>query len=231
MSFAVHSQLPSVVDVIIVARNQASNLGATLAAIPLRLVRSVVVVDNGSRDSTASVARDAGAVVLREPRVGDGAAYLRAIAHLQSLPRPPDVVVLMRPDGSDHPEDIPGLLGPICSDNAELVISVRHEQHRSRPQDRAVLGLINTIYRHRFDDVGDFRAIRFPALVALSLTDRGGALGVEMLVKAIKLGLHIAEVPVGSGRSHKRTSLKRIARELETKGRELFHILRHSTTR
>lgn len=218
---------PPVIDIIMAARNQASVLSSTLAALPLRLVRSVVVVDNASQDGTASVASDAGAVVLREPRVGHGAACLRAIAHLEALPRRPDVVVFMAPDGSDDPRDLPALLEPIRTDNAELVIGVRATRRSRAAQSRIMLGLINTIYGHHFDDVGPYRAIRFPALVAMALSEPSTAFNVEMLVKAIKLGLHMAEVPVRTQGTHRRRGKS----SLTSTGRALFHILRHSTNR
>jgi glycosyltransferase involved in cell wall biosynthesis len=228
-----------VVDVILVARNQAATLSATLAEIPMRLVRSVVVVDNGSDDSTASVARDAGVVVLREPRMGHGAACLRAIAHLETLPRPPDVVVFLAADGSSDAAEIAHLLEPIRADNAELVIGVRARQSRQGGPDqslepRLVLGLIGAIYRHRFEDLGPFRAIRFPALIALALSDRGSAFHIEMQVKALTLGLHIAEVPVSVrpvAQDSRPRVVRRMARTVDTAGRSLFHILRHATMR
>ncbi|MCG8416487.1 MAG: glycosyltransferase family 2 protein [Proteobacteria bacterium] len=225
-----------VVDVVVVARNQAPSVAITLSAVPRKQVRSVIVVDNGSTDSTAAVARDAGAVVLREAKVGRGRACLRAIAHLETLPMPPDVVVLMAGDGSDDPRDLPSLVEPIRRDNAELVIGIRHNVRSRLPYARMVKRLLSTVYRVRLDDVGPYRAIRFPALVALALTDRGGGLDVEMLVKAIKLGLHVAEVPVRSpartGRSRLRAlNGKALTRSLDATGRALFHIVRHSTTR
>ena len=219
-----------VIDVLIIARNQAPSLASTLAAVPRRHVRSVIVVDNGSTDSTASVARDAGAVVLREPKPGRGRACQRAIAHLNALPMPPDVVVFMAADGSDEPKDLPALVEPILEDNAELVIGVR--RGKSLRHARVVKRLLATVYRVRFDDVGPYRAIRFPALVALSLVDRGAGLEVEMLVKAIKLGLHIAEVPVHSAAQRGRGSDgKALSSSISATGRALFHIVRHSTTR
>lgn len=224
-----------VVDVLVVARDHAHVLPATLAEIPMRHIRSVVVVDNGSTDSTASVAHDAGAVVLREPRVGHGAACLRAIAHLAALPRPPDAVVFLAPDGSDDPAEIPRLLEPVRADNAELVIGVRPPPgsalRRHRP--RLVLGLIGAIYRHRFESLSPYRAIRFPALVALSLSDRGSAFHLEMQVKALKLGLHVAELPVSARpvAAAPPRPVARLTRSVNTAGRSLFHILRHATTR
>ncbi len=220
-----------VVDLVIPARDCADTLGPVLEAIPARTVRSVVVVDNGSTDLTAQVALDAGAVVRREPYGGYGAACRRGIAHLEALPTPPDVVVFMAGDGSDDPADIPELVAPIRNDNAELVIGVRDRSPGLR--SRVALGLIGALYRHRYEDLGPFRAIQFPALIALGLSDRGRGLPVEMQVKAIRYGLRIAEVPVQTtGRERARQGrVRELFGSAGTTGRMLFQILRHAAAR
>lgn len=220
-----------IIDAVLVARDQAAHLPATLAEIPRRLLRSIVVVDNGSTDATPSAALDAGAVVLREPRIGHGAACLRAIAHLAALPQPPDAVVFLAADGSDDPAEIPRLLAPLRSGHAELVIGVRARPHR-RPAERLTRSIIAAVYRHRFADLGPFRAIRFPALVALALRDRGDGIHVEMLVRALTMGVHITEVPVAARPHPERLRAReRVRAAMGRTGRSLFHIVRHATTR
>jgi glycosyltransferase involved in cell wall biosynthesis len=216
-----------ITDVVVPARDCAAELGPVIAALPTRLFRSLVVVDNRSSDTTAQVARDAGAVVLHETRGGYGAACRRAVSHLEALPRPPDVVAFVAGNGSDDPNDLAALLRPI-GDNAELVIGVRHTVRALPARTRVSLGLIGLIYGHRFADLGPFRAIRFPALVALGLTDMGAGWQVEMQVKALKLGLHIVEVPVGSQHPDRGALVRASVRQT---GRELFQILRHATAR
>lgn len=219
-----------IVDVLIPVRNQAAQLPDILATLPHTRLRSVVVIDNGSDDASAAVARDCGAVVVREPRVGRGAACLAGIRHLESLPIAPDVVILMSGNGRDDPGDLERLLAPIERDRAELVIGVRARSHRRAPHSRVVLGLIGAIYRHRFQDLGPMRAIRFPALIALALTDPSEAFNVEMQVKAVRLGLRIEEIPVQTVRQRIR-SLGAVSESMEITGRAVFHILRHSTIR
>ncbi len=84
------------IDVIIPARDEADSIVEVVRAVP-RMVRSIVVVDNGSIDATARRAQSAGAIVVHETRPGYGAACLRGIAHLASLPRALDVVVVLLP--------------------------------------------------------------------------------------------------------------------------------------
>ena len=210
------------------ARDAAATLTDVLGALPVKRLRSLVVVDNGSHDATSQIARDAGAVVLRAPNGGYGAACLAAIEHLSRLPQPPDVVAFVPADGSFDAAELPRLLAPIEAGGAELVIGVR--ERRRHVGDKVVLGLIEAVYRHRFHDLGRMRAIRFPALIALGMSDRGGGWDVEMQVRGLKLGLGIAEVPVARGRRRTRR-MPHPASAAAARGRSLFHILRHATVR
>jgi glycosyltransferase involved in cell wall biosynthesis len=231
------SSQPLVVDLVVVARNCAGSLGPTLAALPARELRSVVVVDAGSTDATPLVARDAGAVLLHERNAGYGAACRRAITHLENLPRPPDAVAFMAGDGSVDPADLPVLLSPIRAGGAELVVGVpprgKSEGAASVAADRVALGLIGLLYRQKFGGLGSFRAVRFPALVALGLSDRGDAWNVEMQVKAVRLGLRIAEVPVRPRAQHLPPGSRApdLRQTVSSTGRMLFQILRHATAR
>lgn len=207
------------IDVVIPARDQAASLEALLRDLPHRGVRSVVVVDRASTDRTAEIARDSGALVLREPAAGYGAACLRAQAHFSALPRVPDVVVFIPADRPAAAPAVPALVAPLAERGIELVVGV--DAGPLPLGEKLVTGLIDTVYRHRWSGVGPVRAIRFPALIALGMSDRRNGWDVEMLVRAVKLGLHCDEVVVPSGAHHARRAL----------GRGLFHILRHATMR
>jgi glycosyltransferase involved in cell wall biosynthesis len=207
------------IDVVVPARDHAASLGALLRDLPYRAIRSVVVVDRGSTDRTAEIARDAGALVLREPNGGYGAACERALAHFSSLPRVPDVLVFVPGDRPGAASAITALVSPIADRGVELVLGT--EPGRRRLGEKLVTGLIGTVYRHRWSGVGPVRAIRFPALVALGMRDRGAGWDVEMLVRAVKLGLSCDEVVLPAD-AH---------RETKALGRALLHILRHATMR
>jgi glycosyltransferase involved in cell wall biosynthesis len=227
---------PLEVDVIIPARNEERELGAVLAAVPARTVRTVVVVDNASTDGTARVGEDGGAVVVREARVGYGAACLRGVAHLSTLPRPPDVVVFLSADGSDDPTEIPNLLQPLRENLFDLVIGSRVLGGAPlSPQKKAgnvvAVNLIRAIYGHRYTDLGPFRAIRYPALIALGMRDAGQGWLVEMQVKALKVGLRIAETPVSSRGGRSPGLGQRVKGTIGTSAKTLFQIFRHSTAR
>ena len=216
-SSRVRSQL--LIDVVVPARDHAGSLGALLRELPHRAIRSVVVVDRASTDRTAEVARDAGALVLREPSGGYGAACLRAQAHFSSLPRVPDVIVFIPADRPGAAAMIPALVAPIAERSIELVLGV--ESGRRHLGEKLVTGLIDTVYRHRWSGVGPVRAMRFPALIALGMRDRGNGWDVEMLVRGVKIGLTCDEVVVPADAD----------REPKALGRALLHILRHATMR
>jgi glycosyltransferase involved in cell wall biosynthesis len=217
-----------VIDVIVPARDAARSIGEVLARLPHRRLRTVMVIDNGSTDATSQIARDAGVVVLRAPRGGYGAACLYGMAHLAQLPQPPDVVAFVPGDGRADSAQLPELLRPIDDDGAELAIGV--EASHPALGDRAVARLIGAVYRQSVRGVGHasaMRAIRYPALVALGMSDRGGGWDVEMLVRALKIGLVVVEVPIGPPPGRRAAAQgHRVAR-----GRSLFHILRHATLR
>ena len=208
-----------VIDVVIPARDHATSLAPLLRDLPQRIVRSIIVVDRASTDRTAEIARDHGALVLRESSGGYGAACLRAQAHFTSLPRVPDVVVFVPADRPSAAAAIGALVEPILERSVELVLGI--EPGRSRVGEKIITGLIDTIYSHRWSGVGPIRAMRFPALIALGMSDRGAGWDVEMLVRAVKLGLSCDEVVLPS-------DAHRLNRSL---GRALLHILRHATMR
>lgn len=225
------------VDVVIPACDAEATIAALVRSVPSRLARSVIVVDAGSKDRTARVAEDAGAVVVRESRRGVGAAVLRSIAHLSSLPKPPDVVVYLPGDGTADPAEIPTLVDPCKESLFDLVIGSRALSGgpmgaRYRARALIATGLIRAIYGHAYSDLGPFRAIRFPALVALGLRDPGPGWLVEMQVKALRRQLRIAEVPVSVRAASAKTPLRaRMADTMRAGTRALFQIVRHSTAR
>jgi len=188
------------VAVIIPALNEERAIGQVLAEIPRDAVSEVIVVDNGSSDHTAEVAREAGARVVREERRGYGSACLRGMAELQA----PGVVVFLDGDHSDHPEELPQLVAPIAEDRADLVIGSRALGRRERGSltsqqvwgNRLACFLLRVLYRHRFTDLGPFRAIRYESLMALGMCDPDYGWTVEMQIKALKRGLRVVEVPV-----------------------------------
>jgi glycosyltransferase involved in cell wall biosynthesis len=207
------------IDVVVPVRDQAAGLAPLLRDLPHRALRSVVVVDRASMDRSAEIARDAGALVLREPSGGYGAACQRAQAHFGALPRVPDVIVFIPADRPAAAANVLDLVEPIWTRGVELVLGA--ESGRKPMREKLAVGLIGNIYRQRWSGVGPVRALKFPALVALGMRDRGDGWDVEMLVRAVKLGLSCDEVPLPAD-AH---------RNPKVGSRALLHILRHATMR
>jgi glycosyltransferase involved in cell wall biosynthesis len=199
------------VVVLIPALDEEPALPGVLAAIPREghaghvgwRVRAIVVVDNGSRDRTAEVARAAGATVVAEPRRGYGAACLAGLATLRAAP--PAIVVFMDGDGSDDPSRLGELLEPLLSGRADLVIGSRTLGPRepgslTLPQrfgNRLATALLLALFGLRATDLGPFRAIAWPALAALGMRDPDYGWTVEMQARAARAGLRVVEVPAG----------------------------------
>jgi glycosyltransferase involved in cell wall biosynthesis len=230
-----------IVDVLIAARNEEESLPLVLKAIPREVVRTIYVIDNGSTDATAKLALQGGAQLLAEPKPGYGAALQRGVNELVALPRPPDVVVFLDGDYADDPTELPWLLAPIRAGSADLVIGSRALGEaepgalalQQRVGNRVATVLIRAIYGQAYSDLGPFRAIRLPALIALGMSDEGYGWKIEMQVKAARGGLRIAEVPVSyrrraGGRSKISQTVKG---SLASSYKIIFTILRHATSR
>jgi glycosyltransferase involved in cell wall biosynthesis len=189
------------VALIIPALNEERSIGRALEEIPAGVYSQILVVDNGSTDQTAAIARAHGATVLREPRRGYGSACLRG---LRSLDPSTDVVVFMDADCSDVPREAAALIQPILDDRADLVIGSRTvgagEPGSLAPHqrfgNRLATALIRLFYHHRYTDLGPFRAIRASSLRAVAMRDPGYGWTIEMQIKALKKGLRVAEAPV-----------------------------------
>ena len=188
--------------VIIPVLNEEDSIGLVLANIPAGMAAAVIVVDNGSTDRTAAVAAEGGAVVVREPRRGYGAACLRGMAEAARFD--PDVIVFLDGDYSDYPEEMADLVRPIVEDGCDMVIGSRMLGRRapgSMPF-QAVIGnvlvprIIRWLYGHRYTDLGPFRAIRYDRLLELEMADKDFGWTVEMQIKAAQQGYRTLDVPV-----------------------------------
>ncbi len=192
---------PMKTALIIPALDEEEAIGGALDAVPAGLFETIVVVDNGSRDSTAEVARAHGATVVSEPRRGYGAACLRGIA---ALPDSIEAVAFMDADGSDDPAEARALLEPLERGEADLVIGSRElgeaEAGALTPQqrfgNRLTVTLVRWLFGARYTDLGPFRAIRRESLETLEMRDRDYGWTIEMQIKAARRGLRVVEVPV-----------------------------------
>lgn len=219
------------IDVVVPALDEERSLPRVLADLPRVRLRRIVVVDNGSSDGTARVAREGGATVVAEPRRGYGAACLAGLDRLRRDPGgPPEVVVFLDADYSDRPAELDRVVAPILEGRADLVIGSRtlgpREPGALLPQARfgnaLATTLIRLLYGVRFSDLGPFRAIRWDALERIDMRDRDFGWTVEMQVKAARLGVRTTEVPVSY---HRRIGTSKITGTLAGSARAGWKIL------
>jgi glycosyltransferase involved in cell wall biosynthesis len=199
--------MPSPIAFIIPALNEEAALAPMLDGLRAALDAAacpdadVVVVDNGSRDATAAVARKHGARVVSEPRRGYGQACLAGIA---ALSRGTDTVVFLDADGSDDPEDLVRLLAPVHEGKADLALGSRTAAAKSSgaftPQQAfgnwLATGLMSLFFEARYTDLGPFRVIRREALERLQMQDTNYGWTIEMQIKAHCFGLRVVEIAV-----------------------------------
>jgi len=191
-----------IITVIIPAYNEEQAIGKVISDIPRDIVQNIVVVNNNSSDRTASVAEEAGAIVLHEKRKGYGWACLKGIRECKALKT--DLIVFMDGDYSDYPEEIPKVIAPIIEKDLDMVIGSRVKGNREKgsltPQQ--IFGnwlatkLIRLFYGGVFTDLGPFRAIKLEALEKLQMSDKTYGWTIEMQIKAVKKKLKYCEVAV-----------------------------------
>src|SRR5690242_13091594 len=190
------------IAIIIPALNEEDALQQLLAELPRDFAQWIIVVDNGSTDGTAAVARSAGAIVASEPTRGYGRACLKGLQTASDLGA--EILIYMDGDGSDDPTDLPMMLAPLEEGRADFVIGSRVDKRSERgaipPQARLgnwlVSRMISALYHVHIHDVGSFRVIRRSSLATLHMREMTFGWPVEMLVKAARARYQIVELPI-----------------------------------
>ncbi|MFB9234147.1 glycosyltransferase family 2 protein [Plantactinospora siamensis] len=185
-------------DVVLPCLDEAAALPGVLSALPPGY--RAIVVDNGSTDGSAEVARRYGAHVVTEPRRGYGAAVHRGL-----LAAGAELVCVLDADGSLDPAALPGLAAPVLAGAADLVVGRRVPVAVGAWPWHARLGnaLIAALLRRRgvpVHDIGPVRVARRTALLDLGVTDRAFGYPLELLLRAGRAGWRIRELDVGYAR-------------------------------
>ena len=191
------------IKVVIPAYNEEENIAFVLKDIPANLCSEVVVCNNNSTDATAAKALAHGAIVLLETTAGYGIACLKGLSHIRNNGGC-DIVVFLDADYSDYPNEMEKLLAPLLNDEADLVIGTRVKTLRAKgsmtPQqifgNWLAVTLIKMLFKHKYTDLGPFRAITWASLEQLNMIDKNYGWTVEMQIKAVKQNLRCVEVPV-----------------------------------
>jgi glycosyltransferase involved in cell wall biosynthesis len=196
---------PPVVSAIIPCLDEETAIGKVVTAVLAQNLREVVVVDGGSKDRTVERARQAGARVIVEPRLGYGQAIQAGIAAARG---DAEILVFLDGDGSDPAEFIPALVSPIIAGQAVFVLGSRlrgiREPGSLAPQQLLaghISGLLlRLFYGARFTDLSPFRAIRRDALKSLGMKEETFGWNLEMLMRVAAARLPALEIAVGQRR-------------------------------
>jgi glycosyltransferase involved in cell wall biosynthesis len=189
------------VSAVIAAKQEAPSIAEVIDR-TRRYAGEVIVVVGDSTDGTSEIAARSGANVMNDGGRGKGEAIRRAIPHIRT-----PVTVFLDADGSHDPEDIPLLVEPILADEADHVTASRlrggsSELHGGFDEFLRLSGssFITACINRRFncrlsDSQNGFRAIRTSVLKQLDLRENVTTIEQEMIIKTLRRGLRMAEVP------------------------------------
>jgi glycosyltransferase involved in cell wall biosynthesis len=180
--------------------NEAPHIGPIVRR-TRRHVQLVVVIDDGSDDGTADVAREAGAVCLRLAANRGKASALRAgIAF--AAERDFSYVLMLDGDGQHVPDDIPALIRGALESKADLVLGARPFARGAMPRSRYYSNTIGSqvtswlVGRKIADSQCGFRLVRLNKLRQLNLRATKYELEMEVLIKMVRAGCSTLQVPV-----------------------------------
>ncbi len=213
-----------IIDVVLPVLDEAGALPWVLTRFPVGY--RAIVVDNGSRDGSAEIARGLGASVVEEPRRGFGAACWAGLMASTST-----VVAFMDADASLDPRELPRICAPVVSGDADLVLGARSAQDGAWPWHAQ---LANRYIAHQIrrrtgitvTDLGPMRAARRQSLLDLEMTDRAFGWPLEMVLKAGKAGWRVEERLVPYRPRIGRSKVTGTVRGTARAGRDMTRLLR-----
>lgn len=186
--------------VVIPAFNEQATIGGVVEK-SLQYADDVLVVDDGSKDNTSEIAKNAGASIIKHPtNFGKGVALKDAFNNVDGY----DVVVTIDGDGQHNPEEIPDLVKPILEGRADFVNGSRYidgfEENTPayRRVGQRVLDIATNVTAGTSvtDSQSGFRAFRGNTISCYKFRDPGFGIESEMIADAAENNLRILEVPI-----------------------------------
>ena len=165
-------------------------------------VDQVIVCDDGSTDDTASIAKNAGAIVIsHKVNQGYGAAIISLFDYARK--NNAEIMITIDGDGQHNPDQIPLLLDTITQHNVDVVIGSRFLNQNTKTPGYRKRGIkiITSAANYGTDlKVSDsqsgFRAYSKNAIDAIHPTEDGMSVSTEILLKISNKGLSLAEIPI-----------------------------------
>ncbi|GGO41524.1 glycosyl transferase [Streptomyces daqingensis] len=182
-------------DLVLPCLNEAEALPWVLKRIPAGW--RAVVVDNGSTDGSATIAREHGAHVVHETRRGFGAA-----CHAGLLATQAEFIAFCDCDATLDPGALPRVSAPVRAGEADLVLARRRPVQRdawpmhARVGNRVLSRMVRRRTGVRLNDLGPMRVARREALLDLELSDRRSGYPLQMVVRAADSGWRITETEI-----------------------------------
>jgi glycosyltransferase involved in cell wall biosynthesis len=183
------------IEVILPCLNEAAALPWVLDRLPVGY--RALVVDNGSTDGSAEIARSWGVSTVEVAERGYGSA-----CHAGLLAATAELIVIMDCDASLDPVDLPGIVRPVHDGEADLVVGRRRARDRGsypwtlRLANAALARQLRRRTGLMIFDCGPVRAARRAILLELGVQDRRSGYPVETLVRAATRGLRVQQVDI-----------------------------------
>jgi glycosyltransferase involved in cell wall biosynthesis len=186
---------------VIPAYNEERYIGSVVLK-TRKQVDTVVVVDDGSTDLTAEIAKAAGAIVVRhESKQGKGKALNTGFRRVRELD--PAAIVMLDGDGQHMPQEVPQVLAPVLHGDADLVVGSRYLQKgngvpRHRVWGHRAFNLLTRVASGvgASDSQSGFRAFSPRAIDSIRFSSDGFSVESEMQFLAKEHGLRLVEVPI-----------------------------------
>ena len=182
------------------AYNEEKNIAKIIVQLK-KMADQIIVCDDGSTDSTSTIAKSLGAIVINHPKnLGYGSAIKSIFLRAREINA--DMLVTIDADGQHKIEDVQSIIKPIVDGHADISIGSRFLKEGDGVPNYRKLGIkvitkvTNSSLSDKITDAqSGFRAYNKKVLQSLTPSDSGMGISTEILIKSSNLGLKIAEVP------------------------------------